>query len=445
MRYLRFLLFPLLCVACMETDTPLTDPGDAPLFMAAAGGDNAAYAVGFTSFVIHDATRDDRPIPIYVWYPADPAGIDENTPEAVYPLDPFFGALPDATSSDFEQYGLEGAYQEPIPASNGAFPLVMFSPGWGAAAYVHMDVGTNLAKHGFVVAAVTHYGDGTVFNPAEPDDPLAVASYNRPRDVSAALDAVLAMDLLNGAIDQSMIVASGWSLGGYASMVLAAGDDSVCDLVPFGDIPPWTCAPSFPDPRIRMIIPLDGSNQLLHFQELARMTLPAMGMGQEWSTVGSWQARQHAAFMGHPRYRVDVNRSIHQSFSTLCETVQVWGDYGILPAPVVESVLAARCNPDIIASAEAHRLVAKYMLAMLTHQQNILTPGHAITSEPDIEFFVTEKRNPHSIDVEWPSVFTYHMHQPGRATSNAGENLTATAETDPTGRPVVEWVGVPWR
>jgi hypothetical protein len=380
-----------------------------------------------------------------VWYPADPAGIDETTPEAVYPLDPFFGALPDATSSDFEQYGLDGAYQEPTPASNGAFPLVMFSPGWGGAAYYNMDVGTSLAKHGFVVAAVTHYGDNSSFNRAEPFDPLAVALYNRPRDVSAALDAVLEMDLLSGAIDQSMIVASGFSLGGYAAMVLAAGDDLVCDLVDSGRIPPWTCAPSFPDPRITMIIPLDGSNQFLHFQELARITLPAMGIGQEWSTAGDWQARQHAAFSGHPAYRVDVNRSIHVSFSAYCETAQVLGDYGVISRRLVKYVLRESCGPDVIESAEAHRLVAKYMLAMLTHQQNILTPGHAITSEPDIEFFVTEKRNPHSIDAEWPDFFTYHMHQPGKATSRANKNLTATAETNPTDRPPVERVGIDWR
>ena len=107
-------------------------------------------------------------------------------------------------------------------------------------------------------------------------------------------------------------------------------------------------------------------------------------------------------------------------------------------------VLRHSCGPDVIESAEAHRLVAKYMLAMLTHQQSILTPGHAITSEPDIEFFVTEKQNSHSIDAEWPDFFTYHMHQPGKATSRANKNLTATAETNPTDRPPVERVDIDW-
>ncbi|MDH3369586.1 MAG: hypothetical protein OEO17_17245, partial [Gemmatimonadota bacterium] len=207
----------------------------------------------------------------------------------------------------------------------------------------------------------------------------------------------------------------------------------------------WTCAPSFPDARIKMIIPLDGSNQLLHFQELARVKVPAMGMGQEWSTAGSWQARQHAAFLGHPSYRVDVNRSIHLSFANICESVQVLRDHGIIDDDLVAFYLDLICGPDLIPSYEIHRLVTKYMLAMLTHQQNILTPGQAITREPDIEVFVTEKRNPHSIDEEWPDVFTYHMHQPGKATSKAQKTLTATAEKDPTGRPPVERVGIPWR
>ena len=42
-------------------------------------------------------------------------------------------------------------------------------------------------------------------------------------------------------------------------------------------------------------------------------------------------------------------------------------------------------------------------------------PGWALTQEQYIEFFVTEKRNPQSIDEDWPSDFVYFMHQPGSA------------------------------
>jgi predicted dienelactone hydrolase len=427
-----------------------TDPTDAPLFATSTyEASSGSYVAGFTSFMIHDVTRADRPIPVYVWYPANAGSVDDASPEAVYPLDPFFDALPVATSSNFEAYGLDRAYQEPAVAAGGPYPLVMFSPGWGAAAYDHTYIGTRLASHGVIVAAVTHYGDGTTFNSSEPYDHLALACYNRPRDVSAALDAMLdrnatSGDPLYGLIDPSRIVASGWSLGGYASMVLAAGDDLVCDrtdVLPGWPIPPGLCVPSYPDTRFSAIIPLDGSNQNLHFYELARVEVPTLAMGQEWDALeaqfpgeASWQARQHAAFAGHPSYRVDVNKANHVSFANLCESWQVVGDLGILPPSVVAELLGMYCGPDVIEPLEAHRLVTQYMLALLHHEQRYLTPGYAITSEPDIEFFVTEKRNPHAIEDDWPDYFWYFMHQPGSG--------TARAEKDPRDRLPVPYVGL---
>ncbi len=152
---------------------------------------------------------------------------------------------------------------------------------------------------------------------------------------------------------------------------------------------------------------------MLWFYELARINVPVLAMGQEWSALeaqgfADWQARQHAAFSGHPSYRVDVNNANHISFTAAC------------------TLFGFPCAWD----SETHRLVNKYMVAFLTKQQNILTPGHAINSEPDIEFFVTEKRNPHAIETEpggmqgedHPGEFVYFMHQPGKATAKAEKN-----------------------
>jgi len=397
----------------------------------------ASYEVGFTSFVINDASRptegfpDGRPIAIYVWYPVDAESINGSTPEAEYPMDPFFGSPGYFPSAFFEAHGFHKAYQEPDAAA-GPFQLVMFSPGWGGPAYGYVNIGPSLASQGFVFAAVTHYGDGTTFNPAEPFDELGWALYNRPRDVSAALDELIVRnvvgDILHGTMNPTTVVASGHSLGGYAAMTLAGGDDEVCDLADDEydprPTPPETCETTYPDPRIKSIIPLDGSNQMLWFYELARIKVPVLAMGQEWSALDAqgfadWQARQHAAFSGHPSYRVDVNNADHLSFTAACTL------YGY------------PCDLD----RETHRLVNKYMVAFLKKQQRILTPGHAINSEPDIEFFVTEKRNPHAIDMEstgmqgedLPGQFIYFMHQPGKA--------TAKAEKDPMNQPPAAYFG----
>jgi len=405
----------------------------APVAKGAHPKQQVSYEVGFTIFVINDAARptegfpDGRPTAVYVWYPADAASIDGDTEEAVYPMDPFSGTPGAFPSAFFEAHGFHKAYQEPDAAA-GPFQLVMFSPGWGGPGYGYVNIGPSLASQGFVFAAVTHYGDGATFNnPAEPFDELGWALYNRPRDVSAALDALLgrnvdAANLLHGTMDPATVVASGHSLGGYAAMALAGGDDEVCDLAddpfdPWGrPTPPETCVPTLPDPRFKSIIPLDGSNQALWFYELARINVPVMSMGQEWSALeaqgsADWQARQHAAFSGHPSYRVDVNNANHISFTAAC------------------TLFGFPCAWD----SETHRLVNKYMVAFLTKQQNILTPGHAINSEPDIEFFVTEKRNPHAIDDDYPGHFVYFMHQSGKA--------TAKAEKDSMNQPSIFYVG----
>ena len=182
-------------------------------------------------------------------------------------------------------------------------------------------------------------------------------------------------------------------------MVLAGGDDSVCDTL-YGipdleDPPPWTCAPSAPDPRIEAIVPEDGSNQVLHFAELARIEVPAMGIGEEWDAVLDWQARQHAAFSSHPAYRVDVLNTNQQSFSDLCEGLQIMRDYGFLDEETLSQALAGLCEP-FTPRDEVHRLVSQYTVAFLKANlarepgyQNRITPGWALTREPYAEFFVT--------------------------------------------------------
>jgi predicted dienelactone hydrolase len=411
------------------------------------------YAVGHTSFVLSDASRMavdmwvgeiPRPIPVHVFYPVDPASISGSAEQAVYPLDLIhlnFGPFL-TYSSEWEQQGIDAAYQEPPASAGGPFPLVMFSQGWGGPAWAALYVATRLASHGFAVALIYHYGDGFWSGPGlyEPFDNLAVASMNRPLDVSFALTKLLERnqaegDSLHNLIDPDKIAASGWSLGGYAAMALAAGDDQVCDKViemGFPDVPPSTCVPALVDQRIRAIVPLDGSTQLLYFDELARITVPTMGIGEEWSTLAaanpsnaSWQARLHAASQGHPAYRVDIQGTYHQTFSNMCEAMPIALNHGLIDPAIYPLLVNVYCGSPL-STTEAHRLVTKYMVAFLKTNLSVksgcqpyLTPGYALNSESMIEFFVTEKRNPNAVDEDWPGEYMYFMHQPGSAQAKA--------------------------
>jgi hypothetical protein len=419
--------------------------------------------VGFTSYTVTDLSRPgdggqypNRPIPVHVWYPADPQAIGPGAQEAIYPLDPLYGQVADSYSSDWEKYGIDPAFQGPAPSASRPFPLLVFSPGWGAPAFAHTSIGARLASHGFVVAVPYHFGDW--WWPWEPTfDPITVATYNRPLDVSLVLTDLVEKSqagghLLQGTIRADQVAAGGWSLGGYAAMVLAGGDDDVCDT-PFGPLyeyvgetlPPgnW-CVPAYPDPRFKAIVPMDGSGWLLHFRELSRITVPAMGMGQEWSTLASdpvfasWHAREHAAYSGHPAYRVDVFNTNHQSFSDICEANQVLDDLvngGRVPAEVWPPWLVALLDElfctGVTPSGEVHQVVDKYEIAFLKTNlagvpgyQDVLTPGWALAREPLVEFFVTEKRNPSSISEDWPGDFLYFPHQPGSEQARAAKDPT---------------------
>lgn len=280
-------LIPVVLILAASVAVPSAQPS--PPDPGASG----PYAVGHTSFTIVDSTRDaaspfgGRPIFVNVWYPADASGITGSTPDAAYPLDPFYGLWPVSRSWQWEQFGTAPAYEGVSVSSSKPFPLVVASPGLGTRYFGLLYYGQRLASHGFVVALAQHYHDGYGSDP-EPGDPIDTAMLNRPIDVSRMIDSLLATNedsgsLLFESLQPDRIAAIGHSLGGYAAMVLAGGDDVVCGSPadPLAD----TCVPAYtsaPDRRIKAIVPLDGSSQLLRFAELARITVPSMAIGEAW-------------------------------------------------------------------------------------------------------------------------------------------------------------------
>ena len=356
------------------------------------------------------------------------------------------------SSEEWEAMGYDPAYQEATPSARGPFPVLLVSHGWTPPAWMHTGLGTRLASHGFVVAVPYHAGDPLWFGWEPPPDHYAWVMWNRPRDLSFVLTNLLQRngadgDLLHGPIEPSRVAAAGWSAGGYAAMVLAGGDDTVWDYgltdaysVYDGPIPkdvPHT--PSLPDPRIKSIVTLDGANQELRFEELARVKVPALGLGEEWNSLSdpnlpAWQARAHAAYSGHPNYRVDISRTNHMSFSDFCNGLNVMALKGLAPVwGSVEEVSASFCE-GVLPPAEGRTIITRYMLAFLKTQllgetgyQRMLTPGWALKHEPGVEFFETEKRSPESIDEQWPSFFTYFPHQPGSEQFLAEKNAKLAA------------------
>ncbi|WP_449101418.1 alpha/beta hydrolase family protein [Pseudomonas veronii] len=153
-------------------------------------------AIGFQTATLADA-HHERPLEMVVWYPATTTATAEPIADSVA----FIGALavPNA------------------PPASGEHPLVVLSHGYGGNWGNQAWLASALAHRGYIVAAVNHPGTTT-----RNRSPQAAAQlWQRPKDVSRAIDAVLAQPKQFGAIAKNRIAAAGHSLGGWTVMELA--------------------------------------------------------------------------------------------------------------------------------------------------------------------------------------------------------------------------------
>jgi predicted dienelactone hydrolase len=395
------------------------------------------YKVGFVANTYYDSTRSDnvegaRPILTYIWYPAAPDNNGNRMSPAVYELG--LNGVPPFSSTDFEPYGVDPAYQEVVASKDGPFPLVVLSPGMPAPPLFYVHIGARLASHGFVVAIPYNYGDGVLGEPTwELNSPeYMIGTYiDRTKDIQYLMTQLVADsqqsgNLLSGTVRADQIAVSGHSWGGLAALALAGGDDRTCDVhdprLDIDKLPPEMCVPILPDPRIKAIVPLDPANLYnLQYAEMARIKIPSMIIGREWNTLESGQlneesllARPHAAIQGHPSYRVDIANYQHMSFSSTCSSMNVLRELN--GDEITDAQLKVYCPKEPVSPDENGNLATRYMVAFLktvlvggTGYKEMLTTYYAVKNEPFIEFFETEQGSPNSSDEE--GYFSYFKHQ----------------------------------
>ena len=141
-----------------------------------------------------------------IWYPADPVAV-EQTQWIGSPSTPF------ATAG-------KAAPDAPLLAAPAKFPLILLSHGTGGSAAMMGWLGTALAAHGFIAAAVNHPGN----NALEPYTPQGFSIWwERAADLTAVLNAMLADSTFGPRIDSQRIGAAGFSLGGFTMIEIAGG------------------------------------------------------------------------------------------------------------------------------------------------------------------------------------------------------------------------------
>jgi predicted dienelactone hydrolase len=178
-----------LAMGCGRNNTP---PSVAP---SVQGGPK----VGVTQFRFEDTVRK-RPLATRIWYPADPKTVVRERS--------FDGVFISHSAQNAE-----------LAATPPQFPLVLMSHGTGGSSASMVWIAEYLAAHGYLVAAVEHFGN--TFRNDTPEGFIAV--WRRPVDVSRVLDALLSEPRFGKRIAADRIGAAGFSAGGCTVIALAGG------------------------------------------------------------------------------------------------------------------------------------------------------------------------------------------------------------------------------
>jgi predicted dienelactone hydrolase len=108
----------------------------------------------------------------------------------------------------------------PLARAPKRFPLILLSHGTGGSARQLAWLGTALARAGFISVAIDHPGNNGIGDPTVQGFTLW---WLRARELSMALDTILANPTFGPRVDKARIGAAGFSLGGYTVIALAGG------------------------------------------------------------------------------------------------------------------------------------------------------------------------------------------------------------------------------
>jgi predicted dienelactone hydrolase len=151
-----------------------------------------------------------------IWYPVNPK-IPEQPQVIGPPGKPIF-------------YGHPIAEHASLSNIETHYPLILISHGTGGSADSLDWLGAELAAHGFIAVGVNHPGNNAL-------EPYTWQGFNlwweRTRDLSDVLDAMLKDEQFGSHIDEHRIGAAGFSLGGYTVLELAGARTNRAALIRF--------------------------------------------------------------------------------------------------------------------------------------------------------------------------------------------------------------------
>jgi len=362
--------------APVETTVPTTEAPSTtePELAELSAFEFGPYDVGVQTITINADT--DRPLTLDVWFPIDDAG---DAPLHQYTFLPeIYYESPFAVTAAADQI-----------ASDGPFPLVVYSHGSGGLRYIAADYTEAIASHGYVVAAPDHTGNTAVELVLGVESDRAANAFNRPNDVIDVIDAMTDPQRTETAgfvasVDPELIAVTGHSAGGYTTYAVAAGAEPELGSIA-------------PDGRVDAIITLAPASGGITDEAFAAMTTPALAIGgtkDDTTPIDPNITRPFELAASSPNVRVDLVDAGHQSFSIACEAQAFLPTLPTeVPQPlldILDSYAEDGCGEGLMDIERAKSLTNTFAIDFLESNLRSADPiSDATTAMPDDVIFMS--------------------------------------------------------
>jgi len=229
------------------------------------------------------------------------------------------GVIPDAVLRD-EKRHRDVAMSIEYPISAGAYPLIIWSHGFGGSDRGYVGLSSYWASNGYVVIKPNHADSGklpSVRSVEEIWESQTVADYrNRVQDVTAILDGIAQLEEsypeLKGKIDATKVGVGGHSYGAHTAMLV-------------GGAKTFPDGTSYADPRVKVILamsPQGPSDQRgLTKESFATLTVPALFMtgtldnGISEAETPDWRKQAYELSPAGDKYLVVLKGARHLTFA----------------------------------------------------------------------------------------------------------------------------------
>jgi fermentation-respiration switch protein FrsA (DUF1100 family) len=291
--------------------------------------DPGPYAVGVTMFSTADA-------PVMAWYPADPTVVGDEPNITGYDITDVLPANVAAAVPSILVPAVEAAGHLDVPlASDGPFPVVLYSHGLGGFARNTSAQAQHLASWGFVVAAPDH-GDRDLSAALFTSEDEALADVDADvRELRATLGRLAQENarnegVLRNGLDLDSVGAIGHGEGGRAVARLA--NDPDVDLwigqAPVPPLPPLT--------PLEQLAGIPLADRLADTEPPAKPSLVIVGELDAVVPLG--EVRTLFDWLASPKRLVVLAGAGHQVFTDLCPPLSrqqgLTRSAATIPAPI---------------------------------------------------------------------------------------------------------------